>query len=70
MSTVKRVLAELKMESRSDINAAIITAIMRPRKPTLDMPTYIHTYTVYQNKKFSQSTDLHVYLRTEKDETQ
>ena len=33
-SMVKSVLALLKMESRSLINAAIITAIIRPFKPT------------------------------------
>ena len=33
MSMVNSVDAELKMESRSDIRAAIITDIIRPRKP-------------------------------------
>ena len=33
MSIVKRVEALLKMESKSLINAAIMTAIIRPRKP-------------------------------------
>ena len=33
MSIVNNVEAELKMESRSDMRAAIITAIIKPRKP-------------------------------------
>ena len=35
ISTVKRVLALLNMESRSLIRAAIITAIIKPRKPEI-----------------------------------
>ena len=48
MSMVKRVLALLKMESRSLISAAIITAIIRPRAPesvrTLDGCMQSHTH--------------------------
>ena len=48
MSMVKRVLALLKMESRSLISAAIITAIIRPRAPesvrTLEWCMQSHTH--------------------------
>lgn len=42
-SIVNRVLELLKMEVREDMRAAIITAIIRPRRPVENMHIYLLT---------------------------
>ena len=50
MSMVNKVLAELKIEVRSDMRAASITAIMTPRRPSGIIPKTIAGYAVFEQE--------------------
>ena len=50
MSMVKSVLAELKIDVRSDIRAASMTAIMTPLRPSGMIPSTMAGYAVLEQE--------------------